>query len=323
MIHVTPAAVAAWGSEAVFVNVLFTRLGVPLPAVPVLLLAGFAVAHGTLSFTHVLLAAVFGALIGDGVWFTAGRLYGRPLSNRLARFSLTIDSSVQTTRKLFERFGSSIVAACTFVPGLALITPPLMGTTRIETPVFATWDAIGTLVWAAFWLLGGSSFNQQLSTVLRAIERHDATVFDLLIGLALLFFCYRYVRRWHLGKWLQDQTITAERLDAMMHSALPPVVLDARLPTLVNQEPYRIPGALSFDLKARALGPAFAQREVVVYCVCPSDVTAKQVCRRLRGEGFGHAYALRDGLDGWVARGYPVETVPLRQDGFERTRVRQ
>jgi membrane protein DedA with SNARE-associated domain/rhodanese-related sulfurtransferase len=324
LIHVTPAAVTAWGSEAVFVNVLCTRLGVPVPAVTVLVFAGSAVAHGTLSFTHVLLAAVLAALIGDGVWFSAGRVYGRPLINRLARFSLSIDSSVQTTRSLFERFGVPIVSICKFVPGLALITPPLMGTTRIAARAFVTWDAIGAVAWAGFWLLGGALFSRQLAMLLRTVEQHGATVVDLLLALALLYVGYRYLRRWRLRKWLQDLTISAEQLDAMMHSAAPPVVLDARLATAVSQEPYRIPGALLLDPNApRALGSGFAQREVVVYCVCPNDVTAKRVCGRLRGEGFEHAHTLRGGLDAWVARGYPVEPVPARPEPFGRSFARQ
>jgi membrane protein DedA with SNARE-associated domain/rhodanese-related sulfurtransferase len=324
LIHVTPAAVTAWGSEAVFVNVLLTRLGVPVPAVPVLVFAGSAVAHGTLSFPHVLLAAVFGALIGDGVWFSAGRRYGRPLINRLARFSLSIDTSVQTTRSLFERFGAPIVSVCKFVPGLALITPPLMGTTRIATSVFVTWDAVGAVAWAGFWLLGGSLFSRQLAMLLRTVERHGATVFDLLAALALLYLAYRYLRRWRLRKWLQDLTISAEQLDVMMHSAVPPVVLDARLATAVSQEPYRIPGALLLDPDTpRALGSAFAQREVVVYCVCPNDISAKRVCQRLRGEGFEHAHTLGGGLDAWVARGYPVEPVPAQAEPFGQSFARQ
>jgi rhodanese-related sulfurtransferase len=123
---------------------------------------------------------------------------------------------------------------------------------------------------------------------------------------------------------LRDLTISAEQLDAMMHSAAPPVVLDARLATAISQKPYRIPGALFFDPDApHALRSAFAKREVVVYCVCPNDVTAKRVCGRLRGEGVEHAHTLEGGLDAWVARGYPVEPVPAQAEPFARRLARQ
>src|ERR1700753_1323400 len=65
LVEFPSSAVATWGGAFVFINVLLTRLGVPIPAVPVLLFAGSAIAAGTLSFWPILLAAVLGALIGD------------------------------------------------------------------------------------------------------------------------------------------------------------------------------------------------------------------------------------------------------------------
>ncbi len=136
MIQITPSAIAQWSAAAVFLNVLLTRLGVPIPSAALLLFAGSAVASGRLSFGHVLLAAVATALLGDSVWFTAGRIYGRKLIAALARRSYAVDSGMRTTSELFERHGAPIVAVSKFVPGLGLVTPPLMGTTHIATLAF-------------------------------------------------------------------------------------------------------------------------------------------------------------------------------------------
>src|ERR1700722_13617659 len=105
LIQIPPSAIENWGSAAVFTNVLATRLGVPLPAIPVLIFAGSAIAGGSLVFSHVLFAAVVAALLGDSVWFSAGRIYGRRLTDFLGRMSISLDASVRTTRALFERFG--------------------------------------------------------------------------------------------------------------------------------------------------------------------------------------------------------------------------
>src|ERR1044072_652382 len=40
LIEIPSTAVSTWGGAAVFLNVLLTRLGVPIPAVPMLLFAG-------------------------------------------------------------------------------------------------------------------------------------------------------------------------------------------------------------------------------------------------------------------------------------------
>ncbi|MDR5775939.1 DedA family protein [Caballeronia sp. LP006] len=195
MIQIPPSAIAQWGGAAVFANVLLTRLGVPLPSAPLLLFAGTAVANGRLSFVSVLVAAVAGALIGDGVWFAAGRIHGRKLIAALSRRSYAIDNGMRTTGALFERHGAPIVAVSKFIPGLGLVTPPLMGTTQIAVPAFFLWDTGGIVAWAAFWLLGGALFQRQLQWTLMELHLHGATVIDLLVVLALIFFAYRLLRR--------------------------------------------------------------------------------------------------------------------------------
>ncbi|KND59645.1 Rhodanese-related sulfurtransferase [Candidatus Burkholderia verschuerenii] len=195
MIQISPSAIAQWGAAAVFLNVLLTRLGVPIPSAPLLLFTGSAVAGGRLAFSHVMLAAVAGALLGDSVWFTAGRVYGRKLVAVLARRSYAIDSGVRTTSDLFERYGAPIVAVSKFVPGLGLVTPPLMGTTQIATLAFFMWDAAGIVAWSAFWLLGGALFERQLHDALMQLHLHGATVIDVLVAVALAYFVYRLMRR--------------------------------------------------------------------------------------------------------------------------------
>jgi len=49
LIQIPPSAIANWGSVAVFANVLVTRLGAPLPATPMLIFAGSAIAGGSLA----------------------------------------------------------------------------------------------------------------------------------------------------------------------------------------------------------------------------------------------------------------------------------
>ncbi|MFM0519494.1 MULTISPECIES: DedA family protein [Caballeronia] len=195
MIQIPPSAIVQWGSAAVFANVLLTRLGVPLPSAPLLVFAGSAVASGRLSFAHVLFAALCGALLGDSVWFSAGRIYGRRLVAALSRRSYAVDSGMRTTGELFERHGAPIVAVSKFVPGLGLVTPPLMGTTQIAVLAFFFWDTAGIVAWASFWLLGGALFEHQLHLAVLALESHGATVVDVLVAAALLYCIYRLMRR--------------------------------------------------------------------------------------------------------------------------------
>ncbi|SAK94098.1 DedA family protein [Caballeronia ptereochthonis] len=206
MIQIPPSAIVQWGGAAVFANVLLTRLGVPLPSAPLLVFAGSVVASGRLSFAHVLFAAVCGALLGDSVWFSAGRIYGRRLVAALSRRSYAVDTGMRTTGELFERHGAPIVAVSKFVPGLGLVTPPLMGTTQIAVLAFFFWDTAGIVAWAAFWLLGGALFQRQLHLALLELQSHGATVVDLLVAAAVLYCAYRLLmRRRHPRRRSRDE----------------------------------------------------------------------------------------------------------------------
>jgi membrane protein DedA with SNARE-associated domain/rhodanese-related sulfurtransferase len=278
--------------------------------VPVLLFAGTGIANGHLSFWLVLGAALLGALIGDGVWFVAGRVLGRRLIHALARLSAAVETRVRKARALFVRFGPAIVSVSKFVPGLAIITPPLMGTTRVGAVIFFAWDTIGILAWATFWLLGGALFKRQLGGLLAELRVYGWTVIDVLVALAAAYLVFRFVQRWRLQRPLALTRISPDQLDEMMRSSKPPVILDARPESAKQETPHRIPGALPLDLNSPdTVDAALLAQDVVVYCVCPDNDTARSLSQQMRRNGFKRVRALRGGLDAWERRGYAVEHV--------------
>lgn len=313
MVAFPSSAVATWGGAAVFVNVLLTRLGVPIPAVPILLFAGSAIAAGTLSFWPILGAAVLGAALGDGAWFTAGRLYGRKLLAALGRVSPAIDSKVESARSLFERFGVPLVSISKFVPGLGLITPPLMGTTAVDIRIYALWDIGGAIAWTTFWLLGGAAAQRELHMLLAFVTSRGGTVFDILVISAAIYFIYRlYQRR-------RERRLFANAASAAAAAALlapggrwrrvaPSRILDARPDEPTAGASWRIPGALALDPHSpEQIDVALRTHDMVIYCICPDSATAVELSQRMRNNGYTRIRALRGGLDAWQRRGFPVE----------------
>jgi membrane protein DedA with SNARE-associated domain/rhodanese-related sulfurtransferase len=312
-----PAAIPPdFGAGAVFLSVLVTQLGVPLPAAPMLVLAGTMAAMGEASFAHLLLAAVGATLLADSLWFTAGRLRGRRLLNGLVRYSLSLDTTIRVARSVFERHGAPILSVAKFVPGLGLIAAPLLGTTAIETRIFLAWDAVGASLWAGAWLLGGALAHDQIVFFAQFVRANGGTIFDMLGAAALLFIAYRWIRRVQFRRWLAHHRITPEQLDEMLKSRTPPIVFDARPRSVREKEAYRIPGARPLNLESdEPLPPAMLERPIVVYCVCPNEATAKRIVKQLRHKHIHHAHALKGGLDAWERRGYPVEPLSAEFHG--------
>jgi len=57
----------------------------------------------------------------------------------------------------------------------------------------------------------------------------------------------------------------------------------------------------------RHMGHLPRDREIVLYCTCPSEASAARVAKMLVNHGFKLVRPLFGGLDAWVAAGYAME----------------
>jgi rhodanese-related sulfurtransferase len=183
--------------------------------------------------------------------------------------------------------------------------------------VFVAWDALGTVTWASFWLLGGALFERQLALLLILLRPYGGSILDVLVMAALLYLTYRYVLRWRFRKWLSRRIVSPERLDRMMRSSTPTLILDARTASVRREESYRIPGALLLDLKSLGTMDAnLSASNIVVYGMYPNDAAVRKVRKQLLEKGVANVRVLYGGLDEWVRRGYAVERLPPDLNAF-------
>ena len=132
------------------------------------------------------------------------------------------------------------------------------------------------------------------------------------IGIAALVTSLVIVRRM---KRLRDQremeqhSITAEELHALLASNQEVLLFDVRQPLDLLAYPEIIPKAQRVAptevLERPSLIPK--EKDAVVYCTCPSDKTSRTVLRRALALQFFRVKFLRGGLAAWKAKGYPVE----------------
>ncbi len=320
MWHFPVAIPSSLGPWAVFLSVLATQLGLPVPAAPMLILGGTMAAMGQASYASMFVAAIGATLLADSLWFAAGRLRGRRLLNGLVRFSLSLDTTLRIARKVFERYGAPILILAKFLPGLGLISAPLLGTTAIAVPVFLFWDFAGASLWASVWLLGGAALDHEIVRIVLWVRSSGGTIFDAFAAIFVTFLLYRWVRRLQFRRWLGKVRIEPSQLDEMMKSDDPPLIFDARPRAIREKDAYRIAGAYPLDLDSSdQLDPALLTRPLVVYCVCPNEATAKKIIQQLQRKNVHNLRALKGGLDAWEKHGYPVEPLPADFDAARYT----
>src|SRR3954471_5781210 len=136
------------GLVFVFVNVFLVQAGVPVPAVPTLMVAGALSAGSGPALPAILGVAVIGSLLGDAIWYAAGRIYGMRVLQLLCRISISPDSCVRETETRFVRWGPVSLIIAKFVPGFSTVAPPLAGALRVKSGRFLFYSALGAALWA-------------------------------------------------------------------------------------------------------------------------------------------------------------------------------
>ena len=112
---------------------------------------------------------------------------------------------------------------------------------------------------------------------------------------------------------LEQHSITAEELHSLFASQQEVLLFDVRQPLDLLAYPEVIPGARRIAPKEVLEKPSLmpGEKDVVVYCTCPSDKTSRAILDRALALHFPRIKFLRGGLAAWKANGYPVE--PYRE----------
>ena len=301
--------IAEYGLALVFANVLLEQLGLPIPAVPALVVAGALAAEGELSSFAVFGVAFVACMIGDGIWFLAGRRYGRRVMAFLCRVSLSPDSCVRQTEFRFERWGRLTLVLSKFIPGLSTIAPPLAGAMRLGWPSFLLLNSLGVVIWAGVAIGAGMAFHTEINEFIVRLEGLGTLAAEVVGVLLGGYIALKWWERRRFYKTLRIARIGAADLRALMDGGRRPVVVDVRSPGARDLDPRFIPGALAMDAAEvdGRLGELPADREIVFYCTCPNEASAAQVAKKLIGLGYTRVRPLHGGLDAWIAAGYEVE----------------
>jgi membrane protein DedA with SNARE-associated domain/rhodanese-related sulfurtransferase len=299
------------GLGVVFLNVLCTQLGLPLPAMPTLVVAGAMAAQGRLPATPLYALAVLACLIGDSVWYCAGRLYGARVMRVLCRISLTPDTCVSDTQASFERWGSKVLIVAKFVPGLGLVAPPLAGATRMGPVRFLAYSLLAALLWAGVGIMLGLLLRAQIARLWPVLASLGGVTLLLALVLLLAYILYKWWERYRFYRALNVARIDVGELHAQLRTPSPPVVLDVRSLTARTFETRRIPGALHVPVQSvNEHAPRLPRdRDIILYCNCPNEASAALAAKVLMSHGFRRVRPLRGGLDAWIAAGYQIEEV--------------
>jgi membrane protein DedA with SNARE-associated domain len=145
-----------YGYWAVLLFVAIESIGIPFPGETMLLVAAiFAGTTHRLFIPLVIVAAASGAILGDNLGFWVGREGGFRLLRRYGRYIRLDERKLKLGLYLFRRHGGKVVFFGRFVAVLRAWAAFLAGTNRMRWPAFLLFNALGGIVWATAYGLGG------------------------------------------------------------------------------------------------------------------------------------------------------------------------
>ncbi|MBO9685885.1 MAG: VTT domain-containing protein [Mitsuaria chitosanitabida] len=288
----------------VFLVTLAARVGAPVPAAPLLVVAGGLAAAGRISAGSLVTAAVLANVLGDAIWFIAGRNYGHRVLRLLCRVSLSPDVCVRQSESLIARWGGSSLLAAKFLPGISVVAAPMAGALGMGWRRFIAYDAIAGLVWSLCFLGLGLVFSNQIQDVLDALSNAGLIALAAIGALLLMLVGNRWRRRRQMARLAGEvERISVEDAAALVDQDMAPQFIDVRSDAGRAADPRTLPGALNIPLPRL---PEYADqlpddRLLVVYCNCPNEVSAITGAHQLLERGHARVLALEGGLDGWDA----------------------
>jgi membrane protein DedA with SNARE-associated domain len=266
--HQLVEMIIRYGLLFVFCNVLLEQVGLPIPALPTLLLAGALAADGKLSAPLVLAVAVAASAIADFPWYLAGRRLGYRALRIVCRVSVSPESCVRQTEGIFERFGLFSLVVAKFIPGYSTVAPPLAGILGTRTGTFLLYNTAGAAVWAGSAIAAGVLFHHQVDRLVAALDRMGSWGLVLLIlGLAL-YLLMRWARLVQFQRVLRMARISVEELRRLLVEGHNPLILDVRTSLAYRYDPRTIPGAIRFHVAEldEKLAGIPRDQEIILYC---------------------------------------------------------
>ena len=285
----------------VFFNVLLQQLGLPVPAVPTLLLAGsLAATSGSLG--QVLAAAVVASVLADWLWYWSGKVFGYRVLAGLCKLSINPSSCVSQTEARFIRWGVSSLVVAKFIPGFSTVAPPIAGALRMSQAGFLLAAGVGAALWAGAAIGVGWLLQDTVQSAIAVLDRHMARALVVVLALLAVWLGWKLWQKYRFRKFCAVPHVTPAELMAALDSEVPPLVLDLRGATMIA-ETGPIAGArvAEHDFLHEAVGDWPKDRPIVTLCACPEDAGAVHAARNLLNAGYLSVKPLKGGYEAWLA----------------------
>ncbi|WP_142066685.1 DedA family protein [Brevibacillus sp. AG162] len=181
-----------YGYVGIFFSLTLGVVGLPIPDEVLMTYAGYAVSRGVLHMPFTVLSAFLGAAVGITISYAIAWKWGLPLLLKVGPYLHITPKKIESTQKLFAKYGPYLLLIGYFLPGVRHITAYLAGVSAMGFRRFAFFAYAGAFLWSVTFLLLGQALEKEWLKVVVYIRHYGITF--LLIGSAIGLMVYIWMR---------------------------------------------------------------------------------------------------------------------------------
>jgi rhodanese-related sulfurtransferase len=145
----------------------------------------------------------------------------------------------------------------------------------------------------------GHFFRNQIEQIAGALAGLGKSALLVLVFLVAAYLGFKLWRRQMLLRELRMTRITVAELRQKLDAGESPLIFDLRANPGGSEE-LIIPGAIRISMDELGKNADIPRdRDIIVYCACPNEVSAARVALKLRQKGFTRVRPLKGGIDAW------------------------
>jgi len=190
-----------YGLLAVFVALVLTSFGFPVPEDVSLLGAGVLVHMGHATLMQALVVGYCGVLAGDLIAFHWGRKIGMHPTGKLSK--LVGPNDIAWIARFYDRWGSGAILIARQFPGMRLPAFFFAGASGVRLSRFILVDGLGACITVGLFVSLGRHFADDLAGIVTWLERArlvGVATFSLFAGVLIWRILRRRLRRRSISK---------------------------------------------------------------------------------------------------------------------------
>jgi membrane protein DedA with SNARE-associated domain len=187
-----------FGYFGIIIALIGGIIGLPIPDEVLLTYVGFNVFQGKLSFIFSLISAFVGATGGISLSYFIGYKFGLPLLKKFGPKIHITEQKINRTKKLFEKFGPSLLLIGYFIPGVRHLAAYIAAVNSFPFRKFAVYAYTGALIWTFTFITLGRKLGGNWGIVETYMSKYS--IYSIMLVLILSIIVYFF---WKKNKQLR------------------------------------------------------------------------------------------------------------------------